>query len=180
MDTPNWIAASMEWLSDALAFVWLLLMETWDAVQEWAFGQEHRFDLLTVWALAVGMTYLAYSKRETWSVIRKQHDRTRVGMAMKSQKLSEAILFACIGILYGATLFLYYMADDPLGFWGRMAIRGILIASIVAAVWYGRRFRLALKEENWGQPDPEPSKSRLTDIGDRRRRMVSNERQHRV
>ena len=40
MDTPNWIAASMEWLSDALAFVWLLLMETWDAVQDADAGEQ--------------------------------------------------------------------------------------------------------------------------------------------
>lgn len=128
----------------------------WDAFGDWLAANETQADLYTVWVLVIGFGILAAVKAVTWWTVRCQHDRTDVGRSLKRQKIAEAVMFACLTALYGASLIIYYSDGGVvLGVWQRMGIRLILVGGIIMASLAGIRFIRALRAESFGQPDRE-------------------------
>jgi hypothetical protein len=150
----------------------------WDRFGDWLAAHEVQADVGTVWILVFGFSLLALVKFLTWWTITRQRDRTSVGWWLKRQKMAETIMFACLVILYSASLTLYYGHGDVLlTFWARMALRVILALGIIVAVYSGLRFVQALRSQNFGQPDAGVMDSRDTRQNARTERQQQRHRQ---
>ena len=121
----------------------------------WGLRHERDIEVGTVWLLVVTLAVLAVVKLATWAVIRRQHDRTDVGRALKWQKLSEVVLYVALGLAYAAALTIYYDWIE-VSLWWRYGLRIVAGLAMVVAVVFGVRFAVALRAERWGAPEDRP------------------------
>lgn len=127
-----------------------------DGLGNWLIANESAANLVTLWCLCIGYLSLSISKARTWEVIHYQHDRTPVGTASKRQVLADVFKNLGQSTLYGIALVLYYFGPGAwIGIWERMGVRAVVIVSLAFAVFFNFALNWALKQENWGRPDPE-------------------------
>ena len=143
----------MDNIAEALGLLAAIAPVAIDELKAWLIANEEQFDLVTVWALVLGLYVLFGVKLASWAVIRYQQPITPVGIALRGQKLSEAVFYFAWGTVYTGTLILYYSyPGEPFGIWVRMLLRSMAVAGIAGAVIHGLRFSAALRFENWGRP----------------------------
>lgn len=127
-----------------------------DGLGNWLIANERTANIVTLWCLCIGYLSLAISKARTWEVIHYQRDRTPVGKAQKRQVLADVFKNLGQSTLYGLALVLVHLGPSEwTGIWERMGVRAVVIVSLAFAVIFNFALNWALKQENWGRPDPE-------------------------
>lgn len=115
--------------------------------EQWLRTHDVTIDLVTVWGLCLGFGLFGLVKAVSWWTLREQKDQTMIGVALKRQKLGEAIIGGGMATLYGMSLLTYYVADAGIGFWDRTIIRAGLFLAMVLVSWFGVQFVYHLRRE---------------------------------
>lgn len=123
-------------------------MDALDAIGDWFLRHEQTADKTLIWSLFLGYAALAIVKADTWNIMRRQRDRTHVGIALKRQYLAEIFKNAGQAMLYGLIIWAERVYPNvPFDVWDRMGIRSIVILSILFAVIFNVALNYALRGE---------------------------------
>lgn len=120
-------------------------------IGQWLQRHDVTIDLITVWALAVGFCLFGIAKLFAWWTLQGQADQTMVGVTLKKQKLTEALIGFGMSTLYGMTLFAYYAAGPQFDFWDRLLLRLGLFMAMLLGSYYSVRFVYWLRKESNGK-----------------------------
>jgi len=108
--------------------------------------------IVTVWVLAIGQLVQGAIHLVTWWVIHAQDSRTGVGVALSRRELTLGLKALCRTVFDGLLVATVTFGVDFEGDRGMLSpFFVVLTLATLAALYYGVRYLLALRRENWGQ-----------------------------
>lgn len=117
---------------------------------------ERELTVLVVWTLVASSYIQGVVHFITWWTLHRQHSETPVGHALNKRELTLGLKAFSRGffdlLLAILVTWNFYYISDPLY---REGFFSLVVLIAILAIHFGIRFIFALREENFGQPEPD-------------------------